>query len=138
MVVDAFVTESDGVPIAIVRVAVLLDVLSSFEAPVVPLTVLDPAAVGVWAKDAKVGELAKVCAIGVRVKRGVTMHGLALNVGIDLSLFDVIVPCGLEGRPVTSMRRLCGVSAPTMDHMKWLMKQSIVSTFEANSTVPLV
>ena len=47
MVVDAFVTESDGVPIAIVRVAVLLDVLSSFEAPVVPLTVLDPAAVGV-------------------------------------------------------------------------------------------
>ena len=47
VVVDAFVTERDGVPIAIVRVAVLLDVLSSFVAPVEPLTVLDPAAIGV-------------------------------------------------------------------------------------------
>jgi len=99
---------------------------------------LDPSAVGVWANDPRANALAKVCAIGVRVKRGVTMHGLALNVGIDLSLFDVIVPCGLEGRPVTSMRRLCGVSAPTMDHMKWLLKQSIVSSFEANTAVPLV
>lgn len=99
---------------------------------------LDPAAIGVWAKDPRTEMLSKVCAIGVRVKRGVTMHGLALNVNIDLSLFDVIVPCGLEGRPVTSMRRLLGAMGPTMDHMKWLMKQSLVSTFETNTAVPLV
>ncbi|HQY88414.1 MAG TPA: lipoyl(octanoyl) transferase LipB, partial [Tepidisphaeraceae bacterium] len=99
---------------------------------------LDPSAVGVWVKDPRIDTTAKICAIGVRVKRGVTMHGLALNVNIDLSLFDVIVPCGLEGRPVTSMRRMLGPAGPNMDHVKWLMKQSITNTFESNPAVPLV
>lgn len=56
---------------------------------------------GVWAGGAK------VAAIGVAVKRKVTMHGFALNVDPDLSAFDLINPCGL-GRPVTSMARLLG------------------------------
>lgn len=56
---------------------------------------------GVWAGGAK------VAAIGVAVKRKVTMHGFALNVDPDLSYFDLINPCGL-GRPVTSMARLLG------------------------------
>ena len=56
---------------------------------------------GVWAGGAK------VAAIGVAVKRKVTMHGFALNVDPDLSAFDFINPCGL-GRPVTSIARLLG------------------------------
>ena len=52
---------------------------------------------GVW-----VGE-AKIEAIGVRISRGVTMHGFALNVDPDLSYFDHIVPCGMPGLEVTSM-----------------------------------
>ncbi len=56
---------------------------------------------GVW-----VGE-AKIAAIGVAVKRKVTMHGFALNVDPDLSHFELINPCGL-GKPVTSMARLLG------------------------------
>jgi lipoate-protein ligase B len=56
---------------------------------------------GVWVGDAK------VAAIGVAVKRKVTMHGFALNVDPDLSDFDLINPCGL-GKPVTSMARLLG------------------------------
>lgn len=56
---------------------------------------------GVWVEDAK------IAAIGVAVKRKVTMHGFALNVDPDLSYFDLINPCGL-GRPVTSMARLLG------------------------------
>ncbi|HLW47505.1 MAG TPA: lipoyl(octanoyl) transferase LipB [bacterium] len=56
---------------------------------------------GVWAGGAK------VAAIGVAVKRKVTMHGFALNVDPDLAAFDLINPCGL-GRPVTSMTRLLG------------------------------
>ena len=52
---------------------------------------------GVWVGDAK------VAAIGVKVSRGVTMHGFALNVNPDLSYFDHIVPCGMPGCPVTSM-----------------------------------
>ncbi len=68
----------------------------------------DRCAIGIWARggDAVPG---KVCAIGVRVRRGVSMHGLALNVTTDLSFFDLIVPCGLAGRPVTSIERLIGV-----------------------------
>src|SRR5687768_15331766 len=59
----------------------------------------DPTAVGVWTSHN--GQPGKVCAIGVRVKRGVTLHGLALNVTTDLSYFNLIVPCGLVGRGVT-------------------------------------
>ena len=87
--------------------------------------VIDPAAVGVWVEDR--GQLAKVCAIGVRVRRGVTMHGLALNVDTDLKYFDLIVPCGLEGRPVTSVRRAQGLRAPQVEHVKWLLSNSLLA-----------
>lgn len=56
---------------------------------------------GVWVDGAK------ICAVGVAVRRRVTMHGFALNVNTDLDAFSVINPCGL-GRPVTSMARLLG------------------------------
>ena len=79
----------------------------------------DSCAVGVWTEDPPgSGPLAKLCAIGVRVRRGVTMHGLALNVNTDLSYFDLIVPCGLTGRPVTSLQKLLGPRAPKMDAVK--------------------
>jgi lipoyl(octanoyl) transferase len=76
----------------------------------------DACAVGVWTPDN--GQLAKICAIGVRIRRGVTMHGLALNVTTDLSKFALIVPCGLAGRTVTSLRRLLGERAPSMNQVK--------------------
>ena len=69
-------------------------------------------ATGVWVGDGAAA--AKVCAMGVRVRRGVTMHGLALNVDPDLSHFDTIDPCGLGNRPVTSLRRLRGGDCPPM------------------------
>lgn len=58
---------------------------------------------GVWVDGAK------ICAVGVAVRRRVTMHGFALNVNTDLDAFSVINPCGL-GRPVTSMARVLGHS----------------------------
>jgi lipoate-protein ligase B len=70
----------------------------------------DSSAVGVWAEDG--GRPAKVCAIGVRIKRGISLHGLALNLETKLAYFDLIVPCGLPGRPVTSMRKLLGERTP--------------------------
>ena len=63
---------------------------------------------GVWLRDAR-GDR-KIAAIGIRVARGVTMHGFALNVDPDLSYFNRIVPCGIADAEVTSMARELGRS----------------------------
>ena len=61
-------------------------------------------ATGVWMPQAG-APASKVCAMGVRVRRWVSMHGLALNVTTNLDHFRLIVPCGLVGRQVTSLER---------------------------------
>ena len=48
---------------------------------------------------------AKLCAMGIHISRGVTSHGFALNVSTDLKGFDSIIPCGISGKPVTSLNR---------------------------------
>jgi lipoate-protein ligase B len=74
--------------------------------------VRDPSATGVWVRGSK------ICAMGVRVSRWVSMHGLALNVTTNLRHFDLIVPCGLVGRSVTSMERELGANCPPMDAVR--------------------
>jgi lipoyl(octanoyl) transferase len=61
---------------------------------------------GVW--SAGTTEEAKIAALGVHISRGVTSHGFALNVNTDLSFFDLIIPCGIAARPVTSMEKELG------------------------------
>jgi len=80
-------------------------------------------ATGVWV--GKGSGAAKVCAMGVRVRRGVAMHGLALNVDPDLGHFDTIDPCGLGHRPVTSLRRLRGDACPPMNAVKAELTQAL-------------
>ncbi|MCA9470111.1 MAG: lipoyl(octanoyl) transferase LipB, partial [Nitrospira sp.] len=64
---------------------------------------------GVWAEGAE-QRLEKIASIGVRVDRGITMHGFALNVNVDLHPFTLITPCGIEGVRVTSMAKVLGKS----------------------------
>jgi len=85
----------------------------------------DAKATGVWvrAKD-EPGDL-KICAMGVRVSRWVCMHGLALNVNPDLAAFNLIVPCGLTERGVTSLRQCLGDKCPSMEQVKAKLAQKL-------------
>jgi len=69
---------------------------------------LKPKFPGVWI-EGRGSVLEKIAAIGVRITKGVTMHGLALNVNIDLQPFDLITPCGNEGCQVNTMKQHLGV-----------------------------
>lgn len=77
----------------------------------------EPGYTGVWLHDAP-SPPQKLCALGVRVRRNVTMHGLALNVSPNLDHYQTIVPCGLVGRGVTSLRRVLNRQTPPMDQVK--------------------
>ena len=84
----------------------------------------DECATGVWVGTPPEGR--KICAMGVRVSRWVSMHGLALNVQPDLSLFDLIVPCGLRNRGVTSLA-VEGASVTEMETIKRMMAQAFIA-----------
>lgn len=84
-------------------------------------------ATGVWVHDpaaASPDGLAKICAMGVKLRRWITLHGLALNVTTDLAYFDLINPCGLS-RPVTSMHKLLGPGCPSMAAVKTTLAEEI-------------
>ena len=61
---------------------------------------------GIWLTDRKIPE--KICALGVRVSRGITMHGLAFNINTDLSYFKHINPCGFQDKGITSLQKELG------------------------------
>ena len=87
----------------------------------------DPTAVGVWTDVPSCGSSGKICAIGVRIKRGVSLHGIALNVTTDLSYFNLIVPCGLQGRVVTSISQVLGTGSPTMPQVQEVLERNLHS-----------
>ncbi len=80
---------------------------------------------GVWIDEDIPGRERKICAIGVRCSRWITMHGFALNVNTDLGYFDHIIPCGIQNKQVTSMQKELGY---TVDYNE--VKEKIKRNFE--------
>ena len=83
---------------------------------------------GVWIDTALPAKARKICAIGVRSSRYVTMHGFALNVNTDLGYFDRINPCGFTDRGVTSMKKELGKSLD-IDEVKQKLFKHIEEVF---------
>ncbi len=63
---------------------------------------------GVWLDTETKGKERKICALGIRCSRWVTMHGFALNVNTDLNYFNYIIPCGIQHKKVTSLQKELG------------------------------
>jgi lipoyl(octanoyl) transferase len=85
---------------------------------------------GVWLDAGKKGKERKICAIGVRSSRWVTMHGFALNVNTDLDYFNFIIPCGIQGKQVTSLQKELGTPVDFED-AKQKVKRNFENVFDA-------
>jgi lipoyl(octanoyl) transferase len=99
----------------------VIDTCAAFGVP----THRDPTATGVWTDKGD----AKIAAMGVRVRRWISLHGLALNVTTNLPNFQLIVPCGLH-RPVTSLQQELGPGCPTFDRVKAHLRGSLGKLIE--------
>jgi len=86
-------------------------------------------ATGVWLDTAKAGSTRKICAIGVRVSRAVTMHGFAFNVNTSLEYFGYINPCGYTDKGVTSLARELGREI-NMEEVKKILRGKLAEQFE--------
>jgi lipoyl(octanoyl) transferase len=84
---------------------------------------------GVWIDHEDDLRAQKVCAVGVRISRWVTMHGLALNINTDLSYFDQIIPCGIQDKKVTSMATVLGAQQD-LQIVAQNLEQHIIRLFE--------
>ncbi|GAB1858124.1 lipoyl(octanoyl) transferase LipB [Flavobacteriaceae bacterium MHTCC 0001] len=88
-----------------------------------------PGETGVWL-DVGTPFARKICAMGVRASRWVTMHGFALNVNADLGYFDNIVPCGIRGKAVTSLNVELGINIIDLDEVKGKLLKHFSDLFE--------
>jgi lipoyl(octanoyl) transferase len=84
---------------------------------------------GVWIDPEK--KPRKICALGVKTSRWITMHGLALNVHPNLSYFDHIVPCGINDKAVTSLQAEVG-GVVEIKEVQRILQDKITSLFEMN------
>lgn len=85
---------------------------------------------GVWL-DAGTPFARKICAMGVRASRWVTMHGFALNVNADLGYFDLMIPCGIKGKAVTSLNVELGQQEVSTNEVKEKLLKHFSDLFEA-------
>lgn len=89
-----------------------------------------PGETGVWL-DVGTPFARKICAMGVRASRWVTMHGFALNVNADLGYFDLMIPCGIRGKAVTSLNVELGMDKVSEVEVKEKLLKHFTALFEA-------
>lgn len=87
-----------------------------------------PGETGVWLDVGK-PRARKICAIGIRTSRWVTMHGFAFNINTELDHFNVIIPCGISDKAVTSLEKELGRKIP-MEEVKTIMKKHFAAVFD--------
>jgi len=87
-------------------------------------------ATGVWIDTESKTHCRKICAIGVRASRSITMHGFAFNVNTDLNYYDYINPCGFTDKGVTSMEKELGQKV-AIEKVKEVLKTAIEKVFQA-------
>ena len=90
----------------------------------------NPGKTGVWL-GVETPFARKICAMGVRASRWVTMHGFALNANVDLSYFDNIIPCGITNNSVTSLNKELGVENVDLTEVKQKVIKNFKILFEA-------
>lgn len=86
---------------------------------------------GVWLDAAIKGKERKICAMGIRCSRWITMHGFALNVNTDLNYFNFIIPCGIQNKQVTSLEKELQYKLP-MQEVKQKVRQNFEKVFDVN------
>ncbi|MEM6829078.1 MAG: lipoyl(octanoyl) transferase, partial [Bacteroidota bacterium] len=84
---------------------------------------------GVWLDWEKPDKARKICALGVKSSRWVTMHGFAFNVNTDLDYFNYIVPCGIQDKAVTSLAKELG-KAVDQHEVEEKLKKHLAGIFE--------
>ena len=104
----------------------IIQVLASYQI----LASRSPGETGVWIEPEHLTRARKICAFGVRCSRWVTMHGWALNVNTDLNYFNHIIPCGIKGKGVTSMKAELG-SSVNVSEVKERIKTVFAQLFKA-------
>ena len=92
-----------------------------------------PGLTGVWLDMER--QPRKICAMGVKTSRWVTMHGFALNVNPDLSYFNHIVPCGIQDKAVTSLQAELGRTVD-IKRVQEILQEKIINLFKMNLKVP--
>ena len=86
---------------------------------------------GVWIDPDKPGCERKICAMGIKCSRWITMHGFAFNINTDLNYFNYIIPCGIQNKQVTSLQKELGRYIP-IDEVKPIVKENFAQIFEVN------
>ncbi|AEW00689.1 lipoyl(octanoyl) transferase [Niastella koreensis] len=92
-----------------------------------------PGETGVWLDASIPGKERKICAMGIRCSRWITMHGFAFNINTDLNYFNYIIPCGIQNKQVTSLERELGRKLD-MDEVKERVKKNFEKVFAVELT----